>query len=126
MARAENSLSRFPPIYPYVRRIYAASEADDLVDAVSEYLASWSNHKIQRVDGGWGPVDRYGRSRRLRSVADINRIGERVRRQRVALEEVGIVPNPEFVELDLLLSIAKRVAGDRMAITSRKNAWSPV
>jgi hypothetical protein len=128
MAISENSLDSFPGINRYASLIDAASEAKDLVNAVSEYLASWPKEKIenlQRVDGGWGPFDKYGQPTRLRTVADVSWIGDTVRRQLVALKEAGIALNPELVELDLFFSIAKQVAEDRIPISSRKHSGAP-
>jgi hypothetical protein len=128
MAINENSLDSFPDINRYLSLIDAASEVEDLVDAVSEYLASWPKEKIenlQRVDGGWGPFDKYGQPTRLRTVADVTWIGDTVRRQLVALMEAEIALNPELVELDLFFSIAKQVAEDRISISSRKHSGAP-
>jgi hypothetical protein len=128
MAINENSLDSFPDINRYLSLLDAASEVEDLVDAVSEYLASWPKEKIenlQRVDGGWGPFDKYGQPTRLRTAADVSWIGDTVRRQLVALTDAGIALNPELVELDLFLSIAKQVAEDRIPISSRKHSGAP-
>jgi len=128
MAITENILDFIPSIDRYVSLIRAATDAEDLVNAVREYLASWSERKIgnlQRIDGGWGPFDRYGQVVRLRTVADVSRIGETVRRQIVALKAVEIALNPEIVELDRFFSIAREVADERAAISARKYAATP-
>jgi len=128
MAVTENSPDSFPGIGRYVSLIHAASEPEDLVDAMSEYLASWSKHKIenlQRVDGGWGPFDKYGQSTRLRTMAHVTWIGDTVRRQLVALKDVGMAPNPELIELDVVFSIAKQVVEDRLAGRSREDFAAP-
>jgi hypothetical protein len=112
----------------YVRLVNAASDAEELIHAVSEYLASWPEQrieKLQTVDGGWGPFDKYGHLARLRTVADVTLIGENVCRQLVALKEVGVEPNPELVELDQFFSVAKQVAESHIAITSRKYTGNP-
>jgi hypothetical protein len=128
MAIAENRLDSLLDINPYVSRLYAVGEAEDFVNALSEYLASWSKQKIenlQRLNGGWGPFNYDGQPARLRTVADVTWKGDMVRRQLVALKEAGFTPNPELVELDQFFSIAKQVAEDRVAISSRKYSGIP-
>jgi len=128
MAISENSRDSIPGIDRYVRLINAASEAGEFINAAINYLASWPKQKIenlQRVDGGWGPFDKYGQLTRLRTVADVTSISEAVHSQLVALKEVGFEPNPELVELDQFFSVAKQVAEDRIAITSRKYSGNP-
>jgi hypothetical protein len=128
MAIGKNILNVFPGISRYVDLMHEAPGADALVNAVSEYLASWSKQKIenlQKLDGGWGPFDKNGRPTRLRTVADATWIGDTVHRQLVALEEAGIAPNPELEELDLFFSIAKQVVEDRLAGRSREDSGAP-
>jgi hypothetical protein len=128
MAIAKNVLNVFPDMNRYVRLMHAASGTDEFVTAVSAYLASWSKAKIenlQKVDGGWGPFDKNGQPTRLRTLADVAWIGDTVRRQMVALTQAGIAPNPELVELDLCLAIAKQVVEHRLAGRSREDSAAP-
>jgi len=125
MAIAKNILEFFPGMNRYLGLMQAASGAEEFVDAVSDYLASWSKRKIenlQKVDGGWSPFDRNGQPTRFRTVADITWMGDTVRRQLVALKEAGIAPNPELVELDMFFSAAKQVVDHRLAVRSPEDS----
>lgn len=128
MAIGKKILNVFPGMNRYVGLMHAAPGADAFVNAVSEYLASWPRQKIenlQRVDGGWGPFDENGRPTRLRTLADVVWIGDTVRRHFVALKEAGIAPNPELVELEQCLSVARQLAEDRLAGRSRADPGAP-
>jgi hypothetical protein len=128
MAIGKKILNVFPGMNRYVGLMHAAPGADAFVNAVSEYLASWPKDKIenlQRVDGGWGPFDENGRPTRLRTMADVVWIGDTVRRHFVALKEAGIAPNPELVELEQCLSVARQLAQDRLAGKSHADRGAP-
>jgi hypothetical protein len=117
----EETLESLPGMDRYLDLMHAASGVGEFVNAVGEYLASWSKPKIenlQKVDGGWGPFDRHGQPTRLRTVADVTRIGDALRRQLVALKEAGIALNPELLEVDLFFFAATQVAEDQMAVKS--------
>ena len=122
MATTEYVLDSLTDMDRYVRLMTADTGADGIVKAVSAYLASWSKDRIQnlqKVDGGWAPFDEHQRPAPLHGVADIPRICDSVRAQRVALKEAGIGLTPEFLELDLFLFFARQVVEDHEAVRSR-------
>jgi hypothetical protein len=117
----ENALESLRDMNRYLGLLHAASGPGEFVNAVSEYLASWSKPKIenlQKVDGGWGPFANGLRPRPFRTVAAIVGIGDTVRRQLASLKEAGIALNPELLEVDLFFFAATQVAEDQMAVKS--------
>ena len=115
-------LSGLTDMDPYVRLIAAATGPGEIVNAVNDYLAGWSEDQIrnlQKIDGGWGPFDERQRPARLCGVADVPRICDSLHRQCVALKEAGIAPTPELLELDLFLFFARQVVEDHEVVRSR-------
>ncbi len=128
MTITENTLDCLPGMNRYLSSMRAASGPEDIIDTMRKYLAGWSTHKIdnlQKIDGGWGPFDRNRQPTRLRTVADVLWIGDTVRRHRAALNEAGIAPNPELIELDLFCNVARRAVEDRVAARSRATSAAP-
>ena len=122
MATTEYVLDSLTDMDRYLRLMTADSGAAGIVNAVSAYLASWTNDRIrnlQKVDGGWAPFDEHQRPTPLHGVADIPRICDSVRAQCVALKKAGIGPTPEFLELDLFLFFARQMVEDHEAVRSR-------
>ena len=77
-------LSGLTDMDPYVRLIAAATGPGEIVNAVNDYLAGWSEDQIrnlQKIDGGWGPFDERQRPARLCGVADVPRICDSVHRR---------------------------------------------
>lgn len=98
-----------------VEMLAAATRAEDAVDAAGAYLSGWSRDRIwnlQKIDGGWGPFDPAGRPEPMVALADITRVANAMRRQRLALDEAGIEPTPELVELDLFFAHLSRQVAD--------------
>jgi hypothetical protein len=117
----ENALESLRDMDRYLGLLHAASGPGEFVNAVSEYLASWSKPKIEnlrKVDGGWSPFANDVRPTPFRTVAAAIGIGDSVRRQLAALKEAGIALNPELLELDLFFFAATQVAEVQMAVKS--------
>lgn len=125
MATAEYVLGSLSDMDRYVRMMSAATGVDAIVNAVNDYLSGWSKMRIenlQRVDGGWGPFDDRQQQTALSTLADVSRLCDSVRRQYVALREVGIEPTPELLELDLFLFFARQIIEDRVPVKSQTQA----
>ena len=93
--------------------LIAAARIDEVIGAVSGYLASWPGARIenlQKIDGGWGPFDSHGRPQQIHGAAHIARISDVLSRHCFALKGAGIDPTPELLELDLYFTLAKQVA----------------
>lgn len=109
MASAEYVLDSLTVMDHYVNRMAKASEADDVVEAVQAYLASWPAERIarvQKVDADWAPFDQYQRPAPVFDANDVRQICASVNGQRMALTTSGIEVTPELLELDLFFFIA--------------------
>ena len=113
MAIAEYVLQTLTDIERQLKRLMAATRADEIVSAASSYLASWPKNRIenlQKIDGGWGTFDYRQRPERIHGVAGIVRISDALSSHCLALKDAGIDPTPELLELDLYFVLAKQVA----------------
>lgn len=93
----------------FVGRLSAARDADELIDAVRDYLAAWPEEKVirvQKLDAGWAPFDDTQRPAPLARPSDLLDAGERVHSQCTALRSAGLPLAPELLELDLFLFLA--------------------
>ncbi len=112
MATTEYVLSSLTDLDRHIGVMAAASGPEEVVEAVSAYLAAWSRDRIrnlQKVDGGWGPFDENQRLAPLQGIGDISRIADSMRRQCAGLRDMGIEPTPELLELDLFFFFAREV-----------------
>ena len=125
MGTAEYILHSLTDLDRYVRLVTASAGPEGIVNAVSDYLASWPIDRIenlQKVDGGWGPFDDKHQPVQLRAVADVSRACDSMRRQYVALKEAGIAPTPELLELDLYFFFVRQVIEDHVPVKTRPHA----
>ena len=86
------------------------------VHAANLYLSSWSKLQIwnlQKIDGGWGPFDTAGRPELMHKAPDIARVSEAMHRQRLALNEAGIDPTPELIELEQFFGLLTRQVAEQ-------------
>mgnify|MGYP001591416054 FL=1 len=87
----------------YLGLMAEANGISAIVDAVQEYLASWSNERvgrIQKVDAGWAPFDVSQRPLQVNGALDARCIRDAIHCQCMALREAGVALTPELVELD--------------------------
>jgi len=129
MATAEYVLQTLSAVEQHMKLLTAASRADEIVRAASDYLESWSRERIenlQKMDGGWGTFDALGRPEPICDVGHIARISKVLSNQCAALKDVGIQPTLELLELDLYFAVAKQMAEPFIASRARlKTDTSP-
>ena len=122
MATTEYVLQTLSVVEQHMKPLTVASRADEIVRAVSDYLASWSMERIenlQKIDGGWGTFDTQGRPEPICDVGHVARISIALSNQCAALKDAGIQPTPELLELDLYFAVAKQIAETFMASRAR-------
>jgi hypothetical protein len=93
----------------YVESMARAKGISETIEAVREYLDSWSKERIanlQKLDGGWAPFDASQRPLRILSAAAVHCIRNAIHRHCIALREANIDLSPELAEFDALFSIA--------------------
>ncbi len=87
----------------YLGLMAEANGISAIVEAVQEYLASWSNERIgriQKVDAGWAPFDVSQRPLRVNGALHARCIRDAIHSHCMALSEAGLALTPELVELD--------------------------
>lgn len=122
MATAEYVLQTLSAAERHIALLTAASRADEIVRATSDYLASWSAERIanlQKIDGGWGTFDTQGRPIPVCDAGNIARISKVLSNQCAALKDAGIQPTLELLELDLYFAVAKQMAETIVASRAR-------
>ena len=113
MATTEYVLQSLADVERHVKLLTAATGPDRLLGALSGYLSSWTKDRIERlqeIDGGWGTFDSRQRPKPIHGVADVVRISDSLGGHCLALNEAGIAPTAELLELDLYFTLAKQVA----------------
>ncbi len=128
METAEHLLRTLTGVEHHVRLLTAATRADEIVSAATNYLASWSRERIenlQKIDGGWGTFDQQQRPEPIHGIADIARISTALNRHCLALKDAGIAATPELLELDLYFALAKQVVEAFMAARSNNREAGP-
>jgi len=122
MTTAEHGLQTLSDVEHHVKLLTEATRADQLLDAVSGYLTSWTKDRVenlQKIDGGWGTFDSRQRPEPIHGVADILRISDVLRNHCRALKDAAIEPTPELLELDLYFALAKQVAENLITVRPR-------
>lgn len=97
----------------YVSLMAQARGADAIVDVVRDYLASWSEERIarvQRIDAGWAPFDPNCRPLKIDGVLDVRCIRDAIHCHCMALVEAGVPLTPELAELDQFFLVARDMA----------------
>jgi hypothetical protein len=113
MVTTEYVLQTLTDVERQLKLLTAATRADEIIGAASNYLLSWPKERIenlQRIDGGWGTFDYQQRPEPIHGVADIARISNSLSRHCRALKDAGIELTPELLELELYFVLAKQVA----------------
>ncbi|MBI3372007.1 MAG: hypothetical protein HY017_09665 [Betaproteobacteria bacterium] len=96
----------------YLGLMAEANAISAIVDAVQEYLASWSNERIgrvQKVDAGWAPFDTSQRPLRVNGAMHARCIRDAIHCHCMALNEAGLALTPELVELDEFFFVASEM-----------------
>ena len=111
----------------YLVLIATAEAPAAVLQAIESYLNAWPKERIesvQRADGGWVPFDWNRRPLRVDGVRDLRRIRDVVHCHCIFLNEAGIAPTPELVELDEFFRVASEKTEnlERAALQSRTPA----
>ena len=110
MATVDYVLDTYIDVEHHLKLLTGATRVNEVIGLATSYLAGWSEDRItnlRKIDGGWGPFNYQGRPEPIRGVADFARISGALSRHCLALEEGGINPTPELLELELFFAIAK-------------------
>jgi hypothetical protein len=103
MAAAERVLDTPSKMAYYLWFMARAEQPGAIVEAVREYLASWSRERIlaiQKIDAGWAPFDDYQYPQQIHGALDLRCIRDAIHAHCIALREAGVALTPELVELD--------------------------
>jgi hypothetical protein len=115
MGRAEYGLESASEIDRFIVLMSRARKVSELIAAVREYLASWPAQRVarvQRIDAGWAPFDERQQPVDVIGPRDVRQICDDVRDQIVSLQAIGVAPTPEFVELEMVFFLARRLLDD--------------
>ena len=114
----------------YLRLMAGADGISAIVAAVQEYLASWSNERIgriQKVDAGWAPFDVNQRPLQIDGALHARCIRDAIHCHCMALSEAGLPLTPELEELDEFFFVASEMIESlgRAALHARTPALRP-
>ena len=108
----------------YVESMASANGISRILQAVQEYLDSWPKARIadlQKIDGGWAPFDERQQPLQMFSGAAVHSIRNAIHAHCIALQEAGMEPSPELLELEEFLSVAsKMIEGCGEAASQRR------
>lgn len=96
----------------YFSLMAEAREPSSIIDAVHEYLASWSKARIanlQKIDAGWAPFDAGQQPLQIDSALGVRCVGDAIHKQCMALRDAGVALTPELVELDEFFFAAREM-----------------
>jgi hypothetical protein len=91
------------PMGYYLGAMSEAKEISEVLEAVQEYLASWSMERIaglQKIDAGWAPFDSYQKPLSLNDPLAVRCFRDAIHNQCVALRDAGVALTPDLVEID--------------------------
>jgi hypothetical protein len=109
MANADCNPGRPTGLDAYVELLNKANGIEGVVEAVQDYLHSWTQERVARLqtmDGGWAPFDRERRPQRINSAAAIHCVHNAIHAHSNALREVNLAPTPELLELEVFFGAA--------------------
>lgn len=101
------------PVFHFLERVAIAEEPFTVLKITRDYLRAWPKERVanlQRIDGGWAPFDRDQNPLPVNTLGHLDRFQEAVHRQCLALSQANLQLTPEIIELDEMLTIAKRFA----------------
>jgi hypothetical protein len=110
----------------HIKRMVGAQGISSVIQAVQDYLGSWSQERIanlQKMDGGWGPFDARRRPVKVSGAGAVRCTRDAIRRHCIALREAGMPPTVELVELNEFFRVAgELIDGYREA---PQQEWQP-
>lgn len=110
----------------HIKRIAGAQGISSVIQAVQDYLGSWSKERIanlQKMDGGWGPFDRRQRPIKVSGAGAVRCTRDAIHRHCIALHEAGMPLTPELVELNEFFRVTgELIDGYR---ESARQDWQP-
>jgi hypothetical protein len=124
MANADCNPGRSTGLDAYVELLKQANGIEGVVVAVQDYLHSWTQERVarlQKMDGGWAPFDRQRRAQRINSAAAIHCVHNAIHAHSNALREVNLAPTPELLELEAFFSAASYWVAQRSAFSSQQH-----
>lgn len=101
------------PLFRALEEIAIADTPEAVVAIVRSHLMGWTPeriHRLQLIDGGWGPFDVAQQPIWIDGVDDLRFIQESFSGHRCALQAAHVTVTPELIELDEFLFVASRMA----------------
>ncbi len=109
MANAGFVLDMPPTMGYYIELMARADGIPAILDAVQDYLASWSKERIasiQKIDAGWAPFTAGEQPLEISDALSVRCIRDAIHHQCIALREVSVALTPELVELEEFFHVA--------------------
>jgi len=109
MANAGYVLNAPPTMGYYIELMARADGIPAILDAVQNYLASWSKERVaslQKIDAGWAPFTAAEQPLEISDALSVRCIRDAIHHQCIALREVRVALTPELVELEEFFHVA--------------------